>query len=112
MALQLSRHACIDQFLNAVVKIDQPEYPGCCRLCTANNEWLDMQNYNFSIRSADGVDKEETGFMALVDDEAARGFGLQVIADMQQGGARSYTGWSMDIASDQRAVCTLSFIGI
>ncbi len=71
-----------------------------------------MQNYNFSIRSANGVDREETGFMALVDDEAARGFGLQVIADMLQGGAKSYIGWTMDIASDQRSVCTLPFVGL
>jgi hypothetical protein len=71
-----------------------------------------MQTYNFSIRSADGVDKEQTGFMTLIDDEAARGFGLQIIADMLEGGAKSYTGWTMDIASDQRSVCTLSFVDL
>jgi hypothetical protein len=71
-----------------------------------------MQNYNFSIRSADGIDREEIGFMTLVDDEAARGFGLQIIADMLEGSAKSYTSWTMDIASDQRSVWTLSFVGL
>jgi hypothetical protein len=71
-----------------------------------------MQNYNFSLRSANGVDREETGFLTLDDDDAARGFGLQVIADMLQGGAKSYTGWTMDIASDERSVCTLHFVGL
>jgi hypothetical protein len=71
-----------------------------------------MKNYNFTIRSADGIDREETGFMTLVDDDAARGFGLQIIADMLEGAAKSYTGWTMNIASDQRSVCTLPFVGL
>jgi hypothetical protein len=71
-----------------------------------------MQNYNFSIRGADGAHREETGFMALVDDEAARGFGLQIIADMLHGEARLYGGWTLNIASDQRSVCTLPFVGL
>ncbi len=79
--------------------------------CIVNVEWLDMQKYDFSICSANGADREETGFMALVDDNAARGFGLQIIADMLEDGVKSYAGWTMDIASDQRPVCTLSFVG-
>jgi hypothetical protein len=38
--------------------------------------------YSFSIRSADGTDRAETGCIALADDGEALAFGKAVIKDM------------------------------
>jgi hypothetical protein len=40
--------------------------------------------YWFSIRSADGSDRETTGRMALADDNSARAFGKAMIRDMMR----------------------------
>jgi hypothetical protein len=68
-----------------------------------------VQTYHFTIRSADGGYREQTGFMTLDDDAAAHEFGKLVIQDMTQANAEPYAGWSMDVASGQRAVCSIPF---
>jgi hypothetical protein len=64
--------------------------------------------YWFSIRSADGSDRETTGRMVLADDNSARAFGKAMIRDMMRGDP-TYTGWTMDIAQRTRPVCSLPF---
>jgi hypothetical protein len=71
-----------------------------------------MQIYRFSIHNSDGSDREETGRMALRDDNAARAFGKAIIRDIMSGDAARYANWTMDISRGvRREVCRLSFGG-
>jgi hypothetical protein len=71
-----------------------------------------MQIYRFSIHNFDGSDREETGRMALRDDNAARAFGKAIIRDIMSGDAARYANWTMDISRGvRREVCRLSFGG-
>jgi Domain of unknown function (DUF6894) len=65
--------------------------------------------YRFSVRSADGNNREDTGRMSLRDDSAARAFGKAMIRDMVRGSADRYTGWTMDVTKGVRAVCSIAF---
>jgi hypothetical protein len=62
----------------------------------------------FSVRDADGSNRETTGRMALANDNSARAFGKAMIRDMMRGDSM-YTGWTMDIAQRARPVCSLPF---
>lgn len=68
-----------------------------------------MLVYCFSIRNADGSNRETTGRMALADDNAARAFGKAMMRDMMRGDAPRYAGWTMDVAKGARPVCSLAF---
>jgi hypothetical protein len=69
-----------------------------------------MQIYRFTIRNVDGSHFEETGRMALRDDNAARAFGKAIIRDIMTGDAVRYANWTMDISRGvRREVCRLSF---
>jgi len=69
-----------------------------------------MLIYHFTIHNVDGSDREETGRMALRDDNAARAFGKVIIRDIMTGDAVRYASWTMDISrGGRRAVCRLSF---
>jgi hypothetical protein len=57
-----------------------------------------MLIYHFTIHNADGSDREETGRMALRDDNAARAFGKAIIRDIMTGDAVRYASWTMDIS--------------
>jgi hypothetical protein len=65
--------------------------------------------YSFSIRSAEGGDREETGDMWLLNDHAALAFGNDVIRDILRDDVDQYVGWTMDIAEGERAVCSVAF---
>jgi hypothetical protein len=66
--------------------------------------------YSFSIRSADGTDRAETGCIELADDSEALAFGKAVIKDMLHDNADQYAGWTMDVAvAGERAVCSIAF---
>jgi hypothetical protein len=49
-----------------------------------------MQIYRFTIHNVDGSHFEETGRMALRDDNAARAFGKAIIGDIMTGDAARY----------------------
>jgi hypothetical protein len=68
-----------------------------------------MTNYRFSIQNEDGSDRENTGCMALLDDDEASFFGKRVIREMIHGDAKHYAGWIMDVAEGERAVCSIAF---
>jgi hypothetical protein len=69
-----------------------------------------MQVYHFTIHNVDGGDREETGRMALRDDNAARAFGKAIIRDMLIGDSTRYAGWIMNISRGVRGeVCRLAF---
>jgi len=69
-----------------------------------------MLVYHFTIHSVDGSDHEETGRMALRDDNAARAFGKAIVRDMLTGDSARYAGWTMNISRGlTREVCRLSF---
>jgi hypothetical protein len=69
-----------------------------------------MQIYRFTIHNIDGSDFEETGRMALRDDNAARAFGKAIIRDIMTGDAARYANWTMDISRGvRREVCRLAF---
>jgi hypothetical protein len=71
-----------------------------------------MQIYRFTIHNIDGSDVEETGRMALRDDNAARAFGKAMIRDIMTGDAARYAHWTMDISRGvKRGVCRLAFDG-
>ena len=57
-----------------------------------------MLIYHFTIHNVDGSDREETGRMALRDDNAARAFGKAIIRDIMTGDAVRYASWTMDIS--------------
>ncbi len=65
--------------------------------------------YKFSMHSGDGSSREENGSVTLRNDDAARAFGERVIREMTGGNLAQYAGWTMDVASDERAVCSLPF---
>lgn len=68
-----------------------------------------MLIYRFSIRNADGSEREATGRMALRDDKAARAFGRAMIRDMMRGDSPRYADWTMDVAKGARPVCSIPF---
>jgi hypothetical protein len=69
-----------------------------------------MLIYHFTIHNVDGSSREETGRMALRDDNAARAFGKAIIHDIMSGDAARYANWTMDISRGlRREVCRLSF---
>jgi hypothetical protein len=71
-----------------------------------------MQIYRFTIHNVDGSDREETGRMALRDDNAARAFGKAIIRDIMTGDAARYANWTMNISRGvRREVCRLPFDG-
>jgi hypothetical protein len=65
--------------------------------------------YRFSMHSVDGSRREKTGSLTLPNDSAARAFGKRVIREMTAGNLEQYGGWTMDVASGERAVCSLPF---
>ena len=68
-----------------------------------------MRIYRFSIHSSDGVAREDTGRMALSDDNAARAFAKAMIRDILRDGAKQYEGWLMAVAQGARALCSIPF---
>jgi hypothetical protein len=70
-----------------------------------------MVVYHFSIHNADESDREETGRVALRDDNAAQAFGKALIRDIMSGQSARYRGWIMDITKGKRAVCCLPLDG-
>ena len=68
-----------------------------------------LTNFPFSIQNKDGSDRENTGCMALLDDDEASFFGKRVIREMIHGDAKHYAGWIMDVAEGERAVCSIAF---
>lgn len=71
--------------------------------------WYRMRIYQFSIHGSDGVAQEDTGRMALTDDNAARAFAKAMIRDILREGAHQYQGWTMAVAQGARDVCTIAF---
>jgi hypothetical protein len=70
--------------------------------------------YGFSMHNSDDSSREKNGFITLRNDRAARAFGKRVIREMtqgnlEQGNLEQYAGWTMDVASGKRAVCSLLF---
>jgi hypothetical protein len=65
--------------------------------------------YQFSMHSSDGSNREENGSVTLRNDGAARAFGKRVIREMTDDNRVQYLGWTMDVASGERAVCSLPF---
>jgi hypothetical protein len=65
--------------------------------------------YGFSMHNSDGSSRENHGFLALRNDGAARAFGKRVIREMTNDNLVQYAGWTMDVASGERAVCSLPF---
>jgi hypothetical protein len=65
--------------------------------------------YNFSMHNGDGSSREKNGSVTLRNDGAARAFGRRVIREMTDGNLEQYAGWTMDVASGERAVCSLPF---
>jgi hypothetical protein len=69
---------------------------------------LEMR-YSFSMHNGDGSSREKNGFVTLRNDGAARAFGKRVIREMTHDNLKQYAGWTMDVASGKRTVCSLSF---
>jgi hypothetical protein len=67
-----------------------------------------MQLYRFSVHDAAGAGREVVGRMSLPNDTAAHVFGQRVIKDILRG-TMCYSGWTMDIANGDRAVCSIAF---
>jgi hypothetical protein len=65
--------------------------------------------YQFSMHSSDGSNREKNGSVTLRNDGAARAFGKRVIREMTDDNRVQYLGWTMDVASGERAVCSLPF---
>jgi hypothetical protein len=65
--------------------------------------------YGFSMHNGDGSSREKHGAVTLRNDGAARAFGKRVIREMTSGNPEQYAGWTMDVASGERAVCSLPF---
>jgi hypothetical protein len=65
--------------------------------------------YNFALRDVDGISREKNGQIELENDGAAHDFGKLVILDMIFGNKVRYEGWTMEVASGERFVCSLPF---
>jgi hypothetical protein len=65
--------------------------------------------YTFSMHNDDGSSREKNGSVTLRNDGAARAFGKRVIREMTSGNLAQYAGWTMDVASGERDVCSLPF---
>jgi hypothetical protein len=59
------------------------------------------------MHNGDGSSREENGSVTLRNDSAARGFDRRVIREMTNDNWVQYAGWTMDVASGERAVCSL-----
>jgi len=59
--------------------------------------------------NGEGSSREKNGSVTLRNDGAARAFGKRVIREMTSGNLEQYAGWTMDVASGERAVCNLPF---
>ena len=68
-----------------------------------------MPAYSFVVRNNGATEIEALGGMALADDGKALAFGKQVIRDLMREGAEQYTGWTMEVAQDERAVASVPF---
>lgn len=68
--------------------------------------WLRMQIYHYALYDLDGVHREDTGRMALRDDNAVRAYGKAIIRDIMKGAAE-YHGWNMKVTNGSCAVCSL-----
>jgi hypothetical protein len=68
-----------------------------------------MLVYCFSVHNADGGGREDTGRMALADDNAARAFGKAMMRDMMRGDTPRYAGWTLSVAKGTRPVCSIPF---
>ena len=66
-----------------------------------------VQIYHYTLYDVDGSYREDTGRMALRDDNAARAFGKAIIWDVMSGDAARYNGWTMKVTKRNRAVCSL-----
>jgi hypothetical protein len=66
-----------------------------------------MPCYRFSIQSADGRDREDTGDIALPDDDTAFAFGHAMIWDLRD--VAQYGGWTLSVADGERTVCDIPF---
>jgi hypothetical protein len=67
-----------------------------------------MRQFHFDIHN-NGARLESLGSSSLNDDSEALAFGKQVIRDLMDGGARQYSGWTMDITESGRAVGSILF---
>jgi hypothetical protein len=67
-----------------------------------------MRQFHFAIHN-NGTRLESLGSSSLNDDSEALAFGEQVIRDLMDGGARQYSGWTMDITESGRAVGSILF---
>ena len=66
------------------------------------------RSYHFAVRDT-GTKVEELGDMELRGDIAAVTFGKLVIQELIHKHAGYYTGWTMDITQDKRAVSSVLF---
>jgi hypothetical protein len=66
-----------------------------------------VQIYHYTLYDVEGSYREDTGRMALRDDNAARAFGKAIIRDVMSGDAARYDGWTMKVTKGSRAVCSL-----
>jgi hypothetical protein len=66
-----------------------------------------VQIFHYSLYDVDGICREETGRMAIRDDNAARAFGKAIIRDMMEGNAAQYLGWTMKVTMAGRSVISL-----
>ena len=69
-----------------------------------------MPCYRFSIRNADGSDREYVGRIALRDGKEARAFGVAMIWDMRDAAAL-FEGCTMHVADGKRAGFDILFGG-
>jgi hypothetical protein len=67
-----------------------------------------MHLYRFSVHDAVGDEREVIGQMSFLNDTAALVFGQRVIKDILRG-TKCYSGWTMDIATRDRSVCSIAF---
>lgn len=66
------------------------------------------RSYHFAVHD-NGAEIEELGDMELRGDAAALSFGRLVIKELIQKDAGYYTGWTMHVKEDKRAVGSIAF---
>jgi hypothetical protein len=63
-----------------------------------------VQVFHYSIWDKDGCHREDTGSVALTDNDEALNFGRAVVRDLMRGNIATYAGWTVNVVQGKRTI--------
>jgi hypothetical protein len=85
-----------------------PAFQGTCMQAHTVEPEVQMPAYLYSARK-NGSQREELGSIELPSDAGARAFAKRMIADILRDNPRNYSGWTLEIIKEGRAVAGLPY---